>query len=171
MASSARSRITWHGFHFYLLLGVAFLMLLKITSRLKKMSTINNIYKDVFLKLLAAGFTESQSKILVAQAAHETANFTSDIFRNNNNLFGMKFPHVRDTLAIAERRGHAVYKDIDESIKDFAIYYKNFAYLSTYSTVNAYIEAIAQKKYFEANIEEYKTGVNHFYKLYFNGRE
>jgi len=53
------------------------------------------------------GFTEEMSKLITAQAGFETGNFTSVIFKENNNLFGMKLPKVRKTTAIGENRGHA----------------------------------------------------------------
>lgn len=132
------------------------------------MNTINEIYKEIFSYLIELGFKVNQSKFIVSQAAHETANFTSDIFLNNNNLFGMKLAKIRETTAIGEKKYHAVYKTYFESIKDYKIYFEYNGYLQSYSTVDTFIKALKTKKYFEADEEKYLIGVKHFLKLYFN---
>jgi uncharacterized FlgJ-related protein len=40
---------------------------------------------------LKGGFNPTSAKLVVAQARHETGNYTSNVFKKNNNLFGMKF--------------------------------------------------------------------------------
>lgn len=40
---------------------------------------------------IKGGFTPTSAKLVVAQARHETGNYTSNVFKKNNNLFGMKF--------------------------------------------------------------------------------
>ena len=61
------------------------------------------------------------SYIVYAQAQLESAHFTSDIFMENNNLFGMKVAERRPTTAIGVNRGHAVYKSWRESVIDYAL--------------------------------------------------
>ena len=53
------------------------------------------------------------------QAILETGNFTSDIFKENHNLFGMKMPHTRISTAIGENRGHAKYRHWTDSVDDY----------------------------------------------------
>ena len=59
--------------------------------------------------------------IVYAQALLESGHFTSDIFMENNNLFGMKVAERRPTTAIGVNRGHAVYKSWRESVIDYAL--------------------------------------------------
>ena len=59
--------------------------------------------------------------IVYAQARLESGNFTSDIFIENNNLFGMKVAERRPTTAIGVNRKHAVYKSWRESVLDYAL--------------------------------------------------
>lgn len=61
------------------------------------------------------------SYIVYAQARLESGNFTSEIFKENNNLFGMKVAERRPTTAIGVNRGHAVYKSWQESVIDYAL--------------------------------------------------
>lgn len=60
--------------------------------------------------------------IVYAQALLETGNFTSHIFKNNNNLFGMKVATIRPTTNIGEENGHAVFKHWRQSVVDYALY-------------------------------------------------
>lgn len=60
--------------------------------------------------------------IVLAQAKLETGYFSSNIFRENNNLFGMKRPRVRPTYAVGENRGHAVFEHWQDSVKDYRLY-------------------------------------------------
>lgn len=129
------------------------------------MNSINEIYKDIYTYLIELGFNVAQAKIILAQTAHETGNFTSKIFKENHNLFGMKY--AGQALALGSKYGHAYYRDFFESIKDFARYYKRHKYLPVYSSIAQYIEALKKEKYFEADQKEYEKGVTHFYNLYF----
>lgn len=65
--------------------------------------------------------------IVFAQAVLETGNFTSDVFKENNNLFGMKLPASRPTTAIKANKGHAVYQNWRECLIDYAIWQSIYA--------------------------------------------
>lgn len=60
--------------------------------------------------------------IVLAQARLETGNYRSIIFKQNNNLFGMKHPRVRSTTSKGSRFGHAYYNTWRESVIDYAFY-------------------------------------------------
>ena len=60
--------------------------------------------------------------IALAQAKWESTHFTSDIFKENNNLFGMKLAYQRDTTAIGKHRGHAKYNNWQDSVKDYKLW-------------------------------------------------
>lgn len=166
MRNSERSLITLRGFPIYLLLVVLFIWLLRTKNRQKRMSTINEIYKTIYQFLIIEGFNYKQAQYITAQAAHETGNFTSDIYLNNKNLFGMK--NAGQSLVIGTRKDHAVYASIEDSIRDYRKYYLRHNYLSYYETPESFVEALKREKYFEADLEAYKKGLVHFYNLYFN---
>jgi len=63
--------------------------------------------------------------IVLAQAKLESANFTSKIFKQNNNMFGMKMPKQRPTSAIGEENGFAVYRDWIDCVYDYMLYQAN----------------------------------------------
>jgi len=59
------------------------------------------------------------SIVIYAQAVHETNNFKSDIFNENKNMFGLKFPQVRETKASGVNRGHSTFKSYVECVQDY----------------------------------------------------
>lgn len=75
---------------------------------------------NVYKQLVRVGV--AYPDVVLAQAKIETGNFTSKIFRENNNMFGMKLPYRRQTTAVGESRNHAKYTDWIQSIKDYKLW-------------------------------------------------
>lgn len=65
--------------------------------------------------------------ITLAQAKLESGEFSSRIFKENHNLFGMKEARVRVNLAKGTQYGHAYYNDWEESVLDYAFWYSSYA--------------------------------------------
>ena len=61
-------------------------------------------------------------EIVFSQAVLETGNFTSRIFRENHNLFGMKLAKVRPTVATGEQYRHATYCSWQDSVNDYLLW-------------------------------------------------
>lgn len=62
--------------------------------------------------------------IVLAQAILESGTFTSNIFKTKNNMFGMKVPKKRQTLAVNKRgyTGYATYASWIDCVKDYKMY-------------------------------------------------
>jgi len=75
---------------------------------------------NVYKQLVKVGI--AYPDVVLAQAKIETANFTSKIFRENNNMFGMKLPERRRTTAVGENRNHAKYTSWIQSIIDYKLW-------------------------------------------------
>ena len=60
--------------------------------------------------------------IVLAQAKLESNNYSSRIFIENNNLFGMKEARVRVNLAKGTQHKHAYYNTWQESVLDYAFW-------------------------------------------------
>lgn len=60
--------------------------------------------------------------IVMAQAKIETGHFTSKVFKENHNLFGMKLPRQRSTTAIGEQYNHAQYTSWRQSVVDYKLW-------------------------------------------------
>ena len=80
--------------------------------------------------------------IVLAQAKIESANFKSNIFFENNNLFGMKQARLRSSLASGTQYNHATYYNWKESLYDYAFYYSK--YLSRINSEEEYLDYINQ---------------------------
>jgi hypothetical protein len=99
---------------------------------------------DSTVKSLAwlVGITDTA---LVVRLAHwESGHYTSPIFRENHNLFGLKYyPHERSTTAIGENRGHAVYANWLMCVVDLQLYFNKYGRsLRGYSQDSAYMEKL-----------------------------
>ena len=64
--------------------------------------------------------------IVLAQAKLETGDFRSRIFRQNNNLFGMKMPSRRSTSAHGSKSSYADYHSWEYSVIDLRLYYSTY---------------------------------------------
>jgi len=80
--------------------------------------------------------------IVLAQAKVESGNYTSKIFRENHNLFGMKEARVRIHTAQGTQFNHAYYNTWRESVYDYAFY--QCRYLSKINTEDEYLSYLGQ---------------------------
>ena len=89
------------------------------------------IEQEIYNVAIENGFTPVSAKFVVAQAKLESSNFGSNVFKNNNNMFGMKYVGQslasRGTLAPSSERRcggncdsdyYAKYKTPSDSAKD-----------------------------------------------------
>jgi flagellum-specific peptidoglycan hydrolase FlgJ len=60
--------------------------------------------------------------IVLAQTILESGNYSSKVAKQNNNLFGMRMPKVRQTTAIGQRYGYARYYNWKDSVKDYKLW-------------------------------------------------
>jgi len=70
--------------------------------------------------------------IVLLQSRLETGFYSSDIFLNANNLFGMKYPTRRPTVATGTYKEHAKYAHWSDSVIDYVLwqeYYQSRGYM------------------------------------------
>lgn len=79
--------------------------------------------------------------IATAQSMLETSSWSSDIFKENNNLFGMKEAKTRVTTSNGTISGHAYYNHWRESVYDYAFYQSR--YLSKIKNEEEYFNYLA----------------------------
>ena len=80
--------------------------------------------------------------VVLAQSRLETGNFTSKVFKENNNLFGMKLPRVRSTTAIGEQNNHASYIRWQHSVADYKLWQDEV--IKKYRTKRAYLRYLSK---------------------------
>lgn len=80
--------------------------------------------------------------IVFAQSQLETNNFTSNIFKENHNLFGMRASNGRPTTSDGINNTYCVYHCWKESVLDYAFYAS--AYLNNIQTKEQYLQYLGQ---------------------------
>jgi len=100
-------------------------------------------------------------RLLQAQAIHETGNFTSRLFLENNNVFGMKIPSIRKTLNVAPAtQVFSQFVSIDDSIKDMLFYLDHFSIPLDLADPFLYAQILKDKNYYEDPVEIYFKGLS-----------
>jgi len=132
-------------------------------SSKEKVIVINTMdpFKVDSLKSYLVQLNVKFADVVYAQAQLETAGFTSNIFRENHNLFGMKQAMRRSSTNKGEQFGHAYYDTWRESVLDYALF--QCKYLSEITTRDEYLQYLRQ------NYAEDPNYYNKLIKLLNNG--
>ena len=93
------------------------------------------------------GYSAVPTKLLYGQAYHETGNFTSTIFKENKNLFGMRQAKVRKNFATGTAHGHATFGSLFDSVRDYFERQRDFKIPN--SDASGYVEATVKSNYAE----------------------
>lgn len=108
----------------------------------------------------AAGYSNRMASFWVGVSAFETADWTSNLFVNNYNLFGMKQPKTRETTSINPRSAQwAKFANTADSVRDLVLYLQNQNYPSDFPSLRSMLEYMKSKGYFEEDIDVYYNGV------------
>lgn len=79
-------------------------------------------------------------EFVFAQALLESGHFTSKLTKLNNNLFGMRIPTKRETVAIGKSRsGYAIYDHWTQSVEDYLLFQDYVINVRGYNTKEKYI--------------------------------
>lgn len=161
-----------------LILLMLFGIALAIYTYLRKKIIFERTYESVNTQILIEsllqkhGLNQVLSRYAVSQSAHETANFTSNIFKSNNNAFGMKY--AKQITAQGEKNGYAYYISLENSVIDFVAWYSRhrnsiISLPLIILSLTDYVKFFKNNKYFEAAESEYLNGCQYFYNLYYGG--
>lgn len=91
--------------------------------------------------------------IVFAQMRLESGNFKSDLAKENDNFFGMKYPRQRATVAQGVDRGYAYYRSWSYSVLDYAIWQRRYA------------SGLAEDEYLEMLSEKYAEDKSYVKKV------
>lgn len=127
-----------------------------------KDSTIINHYK-LIRETLPDDVNDTFAKIITAQAMHETGVFTSRLYQEQNNLFGMRHPVLRETKSLGSVRDYANFASLEDSVSDLLLYFNEFKYAKNYNTVDSYVKQLKAKGYFTAQYVPYFNAVRSHY--------
>lgn len=104
------------------------------------------------------------AKLIEAQARHETGNYTSDLFKRGNNVFGMRIAKKRPFVRSGISNDYSTYKDIDQSIEDWLLWAEFTNFPTNLKTVVQYVDALFVRGYFTDNWINYSKGMIEQYK-------
>jgi hypothetical protein len=151
------TRIPYWKIFLYSLSVVGFFSLVFYTyGRLVQLKSLSDYEKEILIVDINSQNDFSQDKlvemlkelnvrfphIVLAQSRLETGGYKSRIFRENNNLFGMKQATVRVNTASGTQHNHAYYETWRESVYDYAFYQTR--YLSGAKTEAEYLYILGQ---------------------------
>lgn len=91
--------------------------------------------------------------IIKAQILLETGHLTSEVYKHNNNLFGMRVAKQRLTLAKGENLKHAYFESLEDCIIDRLVYEAK------------YLNNLNREQYFDFLDRLYAEGDNYSNKL------
>jgi uncharacterized FlgJ-related protein len=143
--------------------------------------TAQEIDQLIYNTALDNGFSNEAAKLIAAQARLESADYTSNVFKQNNNMYGMKYVNqsfaTKGTLAPLQERSenckknfvcvnsdyYAKYQTLSDSAKDTIVrlYSKNMkgvtpAQLKAVKTSKEFAELLKQRGYFGITAAAYE---------------
>lgn len=107
---------------------------------------------------------------IVAQAKLESGNFTSRVFKLNNNYFGMKMPKVRPTTASSpgllspEGNNYAYYNSESDSVADLLLWMDYTKFPTRVANAMDYTRELKSRKYFGASEIVYAKNIEYWLK-------
>jgi uncharacterized FlgJ-related protein len=101
-----------------------------------------NEFSEARLKQYVIELNIKFPHIVIAQSQIETGYYSSKIFKENNNLFGMKVATQRPTTNKGTENNHAYYENWKASVIDYALYQAK--YLSKLKTEDEYLQYLSQ---------------------------
>lgn len=141
-------------------LFVAGLLMLLLLFRAKKNTSAMELDRLIQRILIDSGYSPNMARLVAAVSRHETDNYTSHVFQTLNNMFGMRFPHERDTTALYESdTKYSVYASHADSVRDLVLYFRARLYPTHFDSAHGLVTAMKQKRYFEDGFENYLRGV------------
>lgn len=100
----------------------------------------------------------------IAVSRYETGNYTSNLYDNYNNLFGMRYPLIRDTTSYGSTpSGFAKYYTTEDSIKDLILYMQEFNYPKRFNSFYDQISFMKDKGYYGESLDYYYSGAKTVY--------
>lgn len=128
-----------------------------------------NVDKIIYDEAIKAGFSKKLALLIIAQARLESADYTNNQFKSNNNIFGFKY--VNQPLATKgnispEGNYYAKYKSPQDSAKDYINRYFGFSRggVSTDDLKNStdstdFANKLKQRGFFGITAKQYAAGI------------
>lgn len=120
------------------------------------------------------GMPDNIARLLVAQAKHETGNFTSNAYRNNNNLYGYKYVpggylQISEGITSSEGNAYAAYASIEDSVRVVCRWIRKrqaegkFPADLSGLTIESYAQYLKNAGYYGDTVANYTQGLKKYY--------
>jgi len=135
---------------------------------------INNNHSTVYRTALSEGASDTFARIVLSQMVHESANFTSNVFKQNNNPLGMKVPSVRKSPYILGagtnapanegKTPYARFASLADATRDLFHWLRfNKIDFKNISTPDQYAAVLKQKGYYGDTQKNYTNALTRFF--------
>lgn len=142
--------------------------------------TGSEISSLIYAECRAKGLPLALSNLIVSQARHETADYTSNVFKSCNNLFGYKYVgqalSTGPCVASPEGDRYAAYSSYANSVAELVawivrrqkegIFPQNLAEITT---AEKYAELLKAGGYYGSTVTVYASGLKRFLQTYGGG--
>lgn len=136
-----------------LLIGISIMFIIAtiVQAKENKKNSLQEVieftpcYKDSIANFLIE-LKVKYPHIVLSQSIIESGNYTSKVFLENNNPFGMKLSWNRSTTALGIKNGYAYYSNLRDAIIDYAFMQSSY-YRSAKTEEDYYL--LLQKSYAE----------------------
>ena len=127
------------------------------------------IDQKIYNTAIEQGFNPTAAKLIVAQARFESADYTSNVFKKNNNTSGVKFigqkNAVQGTLS-PEGNYYAKYNTVQDSLNDKIVRLYNIKMrgvtpeqLKNSTDATEFANLLKQRGYYGSSAAEYAAGL------------
>jgi len=108
--------------------------------------------RQTIAKILAKTKYKAYTCWITQQSVLETGNFTSKIFNEFNNGFGMGVPRIRKSLRIGDYLASngerfSTYKNFEDSVKDYLLYADYFNMPTNFNRPEQFVDFLVSKGY------------------------
>lgn len=134
----------------------------------KKGQMVKQMYKNRFPDKWAIIQRELKeynglSEYVFAQSMLESAQYSSNVYNNTFNPFGMGVPTKRTSIRIGEYNNFSKYDSFEQAIQDFREYLIYFNYPTSVKDITEYNNILVLKKYYTASPLTYLKGLKAFF--------
>lgn len=135
---------------------------------------INANHSTVYNTARNEGATDTFARLVVSQMVHESANFTSNVFKTDNNPLGMKMPSVRKSPYI-QRAGtlapgnegktpYAHFASLADATRDLFHWLRyNKINFQNIRTPENYAQVLKSKGYYGDTQQNYTNALTRFF--------
>lgn len=103
---------------------------------------------------------------IIAQAKHETGNFTSRLYRLAYNCFGMKVPSIRPYVrsgTIEANEGlFSKYNSVEQCVEDYVLWLTFTKFPTAVTSSEDFTKQLKLRSYFEQNTSDYLTAIKNW---------